>query len=102
MAGERGDILETTARPLTSYERRRLALECYASERTVKRAYAAPDTIREATRLRISRAALALGYPEPPSPPEGARAGITIDDDADQAAHDRGVFPLAGLDGKPQ
>lgn len=99
MAGERGDNLETTARPLTSYERRRLALECYASERTVKRAYSAPDTVREATRLRISRAALALGLPEPPRPPG---AGITIDDDLDQAAHDRGVFPLAGLDGKPQ
>lgn len=63
--------MSDTIRPLTSYERRRLALECLATERTVKRAYDDPEHVREATRLRVARAAVALGYPEPPHPKDG-------------------------------
>lgn len=52
---------------LTIYERRKLALEALTSERTVRRAYSAPDSIRESTRLRLTRAAKKLGFPQPPA-----------------------------------
>ena len=63
--------MDDTKPTLSSYQRRKLALECLASERTVKRAYADPDHTREATRMRIARAAVVLGYPEPPHPKDG-------------------------------
>lgn len=59
---------------LTNYELRRLALEALMSERTVRRAYDAPESIRESTRLRLSRAAKRLRL----SPPPPARARRTV------------------------
>lgn len=52
---------------LTTIDRRKLALEALATERTVARAYARPESVRESTRLRLRRAAKALGLPPPPT-----------------------------------
>ena len=57
---------------LSVHDRRRLALEAFASDRTVKRVYQAPGSAREATLLRISAAARRLGLP---IPPDSANAG---------------------------
>lgn len=56
--------------PLTSHQRRALALEAVASERTVRRAYLQPSNIREATRIRLAAAAERLGLPTPPGSSE--------------------------------
>jgi hypothetical protein len=53
---------------LTPNQRRRVALEALAAERSVARTYQAPERVRESTRLRIRDAALRLGLPPPRDP----------------------------------
>lgn len=53
---------------LSPNQRRRIALEALAAERSVARTYLAPERVRESTRLRIRDAALRLGLPPPPEP----------------------------------
>ena len=59
---------------LTPIDRRKLGLEALMADRTVKRAYAEPDSIRESTWLRLRRAALKLGLVPPPAPARVAGA----------------------------
>jgi len=54
---------------LTIYDRRRLALECRAAEKTVIRAYRDPQRVRESTLLRLHEVAKKLGLPTPPALP---------------------------------
>jgi DNA-binding LacI/PurR family transcriptional regulator len=58
-------------RKLNPFERKRLALEAFMSERTVQKAYVSPARIRESTRLRLVRAAERLGI-EPPTAVAGS------------------------------
>lgn len=51
---------------LTTIDRRRLALEALTTDRTVARAYARPASVREATLVRLRRAAKKLKLPLPP------------------------------------
>jgi hypothetical protein len=53
---------------LPSHEIRRIALEALTSERTAKRAYQRPGSIRESTRVRLTKAAERLRLPPPPVP----------------------------------
>jgi hypothetical protein len=55
-----------TARCITAFERRQIAVEALGmDERTVEAAYATPDRVRESTLLRVNKAAKALGLPTP-------------------------------------
>jgi hypothetical protein len=56
---------------LSPNQRRRLALEALAADRSVQRTYRDPSLVRESTRLRIREAALRLGLPPPPDPAVG-------------------------------
>lgn len=51
---------------LSVYQRRRIAVEAHANDRTVKKAYCDPSSVRESTRLRLAKAARDLGLPLPP------------------------------------
>ncbi len=53
---------------LSPNERRRVAVEALAADRSVVRAYREPERVRESTWLRIRAAAHKLGLPEPPEP----------------------------------
>lgn len=59
-------------RRITPFERKKLALEAMMSERTVQKAYEFPMRVREATRLRLVRAALHLGI----APPTAETLGV--------------------------
>jgi len=54
--------------PFGSYEARRLALEAVVSDKTLRRAYRCPQRVREATLIRIARAAAPTPIPGVPSP----------------------------------
>jgi hypothetical protein len=54
---------------LSIYDRRRLAVECRAAEKTVTRACRNPQGVRESTLLRLRDVAERLGLPSPPSVP---------------------------------
>lgn len=54
--------------PLTTHQCRRLALEAFASEKTIRRAYFDPGGVRESTLLRLVAAAERLGFPAPALP----------------------------------
>ena len=47
------------------HDRRRLAMEAMTTERTIRRAYLRPGSLREATLLRLRAAAERLGLPLP-------------------------------------
>lgn len=51
---------------LSPHDRRKLALEALTTEKTIRRAYAHPGSVREATLLRLRDAARRLGLPVPP------------------------------------
>ncbi len=59
----------------TPQQRRELAATAAIDERTIERAWREPSRIRESTRVRLTRAALALGIEPPPAPAavKGAR-----------------------------
>jgi hypothetical protein len=55
-----------SARCITAFERRQIAVEALGmDERTIQAAYATPNRVRESTRLRVNKAAKALGLPTP-------------------------------------
>lgn len=54
--------------PLSVYQIRRLAVEAFANDRTVRKAYRDPSSVRESTRLRLAKAAQDLGFPTPSLP----------------------------------
>jgi hypothetical protein len=53
---------------IPSHQIRRVAIEALTTERTARRAYREPGSVRECTRLRLARAAEALQLPAPPAP----------------------------------
>ncbi len=50
---------------LTAYERKQLSVESFVDERTIRRAYADPHSVREATLRRLMAAAAKLGLTPP-------------------------------------
>jgi hypothetical protein len=63
-----------------AHDLRRLAVAAVCSDRTARRWYQGPDTVRENSRVRLERAAAELGLPLPsskspePSPTSSNRA----------------------------
>lgn len=56
---------------ISTHQLRRVALEALTTERTAKRAYFRPHSVRDCTLIRLSRAATQLGLPLPPGKPKG-------------------------------